>query len=70
MSDFSILFLQSIVQIQDGLSQFTMRDLGLVRTQSFHDTYEPRFNDREEALEHYYYASRLSAGGVPVARAS
>ena len=48
-------------RIRNSLSQFTMRDLGLVRTQSFHDTYEPRFSDREEALEHYYYASRLSA---------
>ena len=55
-----ILFLY-FGRIRDSLSQFTMRDLGLVRTQSFHDTYEPRFSDREEALEHYYYASRLSA---------
>ena len=46
-------------RVQDGLSQFTMRDLGLVRTQSFKDTYEPRFGDRAEALEHYYYAKRL-----------
>ena len=48
-------------RIRNSLSQCTRRDLGLVRTQSFHDTSEPRFNDREEALEHYYYASRLSA---------
>ncbi|HSG58422.1 MAG TPA: exonuclease domain-containing protein [Woeseiaceae bacterium] len=48
-------------RIRDGLSQFTMRDLGLVRTQSFHDTYEPRFVDREEAAEHYYFATRLDA---------
>jgi len=46
-------------RIQDGLSQFTMRDLGLVRTQSFRETYEPRFNDRAEALEHFYFATRL-----------
>ena len=44
---------------RDSLSQFTMRDLGLVRTQTFNDTYEPRFNDRAEALEHYYFATRL-----------
>jgi DNA polymerase-3 subunit epsilon len=44
---------------RDSLSQFTMRDLGLVRTQTFNDTYEPRFNDRAEALEHYYFAIRL-----------
>ena len=51
-------------RIRNSLSQFTMRDLGLVRTQSFHETYEPRFNDRQEALEHYYFASRLSAAAT------
>ena len=53
-----ILFLY-FGRIQDGLSQFTMRDLGLVRTQSFKDDYEPRFADRTEAQEHYFFASRL-----------
>lgn len=46
-------------RVQDGLAKFTMRDLGLVRTQTFSDNYEARFNDSPEALEHYYYASRL-----------
>jgi DNA polymerase-3 subunit epsilon len=46
-------------RIRDSLSQFTMRDLGLVRTQDFKDTYEARFTDREEAIEHYFFASRL-----------
>ena len=46
-------------RIRDSLSQFTMRDLGLVRTQDFRDTYEARFTDREEALEHYFFASLL-----------
>ena len=46
-------------RIQDSLTQFTMRDLGLVRTQDFKDTYEPRFGDRTEALEHYFYARRV-----------
>ena len=46
-------------RIQDSLSQFTMRDLGLVRTQAFGDDYEARFGDRDEALEYFYYASRL-----------
>ena len=46
-------------RIRDSLSQFTMRDLGLVRTQDFKETYEARFTDREEALEHYFFASRL-----------
>lgn len=53
-----ILFLY-FGRIQDGLSQFTMRDLGLVRTQSFKEHYEPRFSDRTEAQEHFYFASRL-----------
>ncbi len=48
-------------RIRDSLSQFTMRDLGLVRTQNLQDTYEPRFGDRVEALEHFYFASRLHA---------
>lgn len=52
-------------RIRNSLSQFTMRDLGLVRTQDPQDTYEPRFGDRVEALEHYYFASRLhSAAGA------
>ena len=55
-------------RIRDCLSQFTMRDLGLVRTQDFQDSYEPRFSDRDEAQEHFYYATRLrqlrSAGQV------
>jgi DNA polymerase-3 subunit epsilon len=46
-------------RVHDSMSQFTMRDLGLVRTQNFHEVYEPRFGDREEALEHYYFATRL-----------
>ncbi len=47
-------------RIRNGLSQFTMRDLGLVRTQDLGDTYEPRFGDRAEALENFYFASRLN----------
>jgi len=46
-------------RIQDGLSQFTMRDLGLVRTQALTDNYEPRFGERREAFEHFYYSTRL-----------
>jgi DNA polymerase-3 subunit epsilon len=46
-------------RIRSGLSQFTMRDLGLVRTQSLGGAYEPRFDDRAEALENFFYASRL-----------
>ena len=48
-------------RVKEGLSQFTMRDLGLVKTQALTDSYEPRFSDRPEALENYYYATRLHA---------
>jgi len=57
-------------RVKDGLAQFTMRDLGIVRIQSFRDSYEPRFSDRAEALEQYYFALRLkrlqtaSAAGI------
>jgi len=47
-------------KVEDGLGRFTMRDLGLVRTQGFTDSYEPRFNDRDEAQENFYFASRLA----------
>lgn len=46
-------------RIQDGLSQFTMRDLGLVRTQDAGELYEARFADLEEAVHAYFFASRL-----------
>ncbi len=48
-------------ECREGLSRFTMRDMGLVRTHSFTDTYEARFSDREEALQTYYFATRLRA---------
>jgi DNA polymerase-3 subunit epsilon len=47
-------------RLQDGLARFTMRDLGIVRTHSFREDFEPRFADREEALEHYYFEKRLA----------
>ena len=46
-------------ECRDGLSRFTMRDMGLVRTRSYRDSYEARFADREEALETYFFARRL-----------
>ncbi len=46
-------------RVKESLSQFTMRDMGLVRTSSFQEVYEPRFSDRSEALENYYFAVRL-----------
>lgn len=54
-------------RVRESLSQFTMRDLGLVRTQNPRNSYEPRFSDREEALEHYYFATRLRMAARPAA---
>jgi DNA polymerase-3 subunit epsilon len=47
-------------RLQEGLTRFTMRDLGIVKTHSFRETFEPRFADREEALEHYFFETRLA----------
>ena len=47
-------------RIQDGLSQFTMRDLGLVRSRGAGDNYEARFADREDAVDAYFFARQLS----------
>lgn len=58
--DVRLLLFLYFGRVQDGLSQFTMRDLGLVRANSAADSYEPRFQDRDEALEAYFYASRLA----------
>jgi len=46
-------------RIRDGLSQFTMRDLGLVRTPDAGDNYRARYTDRDEAREHFFFATRL-----------
>jgi DNA polymerase III subunit epsilon len=48
-------------ECRDSLSRFTMRDLGLVRVHSFRDAYEPRYADRAEAMEAFFFASRLAA---------
>lgn len=58
--------------VREGMQKFTLRDLGLVRTHRFRDSYEPRFADREEAWHSYYYASRVARfrHAVPSARES
>ena len=48
-------------RIREGMDQFTMRDMGLVRPHDFKSSYEARFQDIDEAREHYYFASRLHA---------
>ena len=52
-------------RVQDGLSKFTLRDLGLVQTRSSEESFEPRFSDREEALENFYFADRLQVTDKP-----
>ena len=46
-------------RVQDGLSKFTMRDLGLVRTHDSSDHYEPRYTDLAEAEQNYFYSLEL-----------
>ncbi|HEX5789297.1 MAG TPA: exonuclease domain-containing protein [Woeseiaceae bacterium] len=55
-------------RVQDSLGRFTMRDLGLVRTHDYKESYEPRFADRGEALENWYFALRLDRLKRPGAR--
>ncbi len=46
-------------ETQDRLEKFAMRDLGLVRTHAAGDSFEPRFHNREDALQAWYFATRL-----------
>ncbi|MEO1246579.1 MAG: exonuclease domain-containing protein [Pseudomonadota bacterium] len=45
-------------RLQDGLSQFTMRDLGLVRVNDGGGNYEPRFSERGEAEAQFLLAEQ------------
>ena len=47
--------------IPNGLGRFTLRDLGLVTTQSLTERYAARFPERDEALENFYFAARARA---------
>ncbi|TQV77678.1 hypothetical protein FKG95_19120 [Denitrobaculum tricleocarpae] len=46
-------------RIEQGVTRFALRDLGLVRTHHFKADYEARFETREEATASYFYAHRL-----------
>ena len=46
-------------ETQDRLEKFAMRDLGLVRTHAVGDSFEPRFQNREDASQAWYFATRL-----------
>ncbi len=47
-------------RMTDGLTSFAMRDLGLVRTNSFRTEYEARFAERDEAEQAFHYAERIA----------
>lgn len=47
-------------RITDGLTSFAMRDLGLVRTNSFREEFEARFSDRDDAEACFFYAERVA----------
>ena len=46
-------------RIEQGVTRFALRDLGLVRTHHFKADYEARFETRDEAAASYFYARRL-----------
>jgi DNA polymerase-3 subunit epsilon len=48
-------------EAREGLTRFTLRDMGLVRPHSLSDGYEPRFSDRDEARTAFFFASALRA---------
>jgi len=43
-------------KIQDNLSLYTLRDLGIRKTNEQKKNFKPRFESREEALANYFYA--------------
>ncbi|MFK7829380.1 MAG: exonuclease domain-containing protein [Congregibacter sp.] len=57
--DVSFLLFLFFGAVQEGLSRFTMRDLGLVRAHDSSEHYEARFADRDDATDAYFFAKRL-----------
>jgi DNA polymerase-3 subunit epsilon len=47
-------------KFESGLSRFTLRDLGVVKTSSFKKTFEPRFDDKDSAVSTWFYCQKLS----------
>ena len=47
-------------RMTEGLTSFAMRDLGLVKTNSFKADFEARFAERAEAEEVFHYAERIA----------
>ncbi|MEM8982936.1 MAG: exonuclease domain-containing protein [Pseudomonadota bacterium] len=50
---------------RSGLSAFTMRDLGILRTRADEADYEPRFADLDEARSCFFYAQALAESSPP-----
>jgi len=46
-------------KIQDNLQNFTMRDLGLIKTPDFKDDYQARFEDLPTARTAFFYADAI-----------
>ena len=47
-------------RVVDSLTSFAMRDLGLVRTNTFKDDFEARFDSGDEARDCFFYAERIA----------
>jgi len=47
-------------RIEESLTRFALRDLGLVRTHNFRDDFEARFDTRTDAEESFFYASHIA----------
>jgi DNA polymerase-3 subunit epsilon len=58
--------------VDEGMSRFTLRDLGLARTRMARDGFEPRFDDPDEARNAFFFARRLrwARQGLPVSTAN
>ncbi|MBX3019514.1 MAG: VRR-NUC domain-containing protein [Bdellovibrionaceae bacterium] len=46
-------------KIQRSLSLYTLRDLGIRRVREARAEYRPRFQDREDARAHYFFAAKV-----------
>ena len=46
-------------KFETGLSQFTLRDLGVVRTSKFKNKFKPRFDNKQSALSTWFYCQKL-----------
>lgn len=57
VEELSYLIFLYFGKIQDNLSLYTLRDLGVRKVSKEKATFKARFQSKEEALSHYFYAS-------------